>query len=250
MRAKKTTRVDLNLIDIRATLDRLGLRIKDDKGSSIIAFCIFHEDGEVPNLSIRSDSGGIFHCFSCGANGNILHIVERVLKVDRRGAWDFLRGIGDVSQTTESIKRLLGGREKSGRGYLESMNNHINNLYNLTKRPPGLLKALRQAESDYNIDRYFSLCDPVFEMLLLMIDDLHFRVEDYWFAIKDDSGVYNRFVGEVKGIWEYAIQRGYFQRYPKLFQPDPLMGLLGRSRWVAKDWIISDFVNGGLVASD
>ena len=239
MRAKKTTRVDLNLIDIRATLDRLGLRIKDDKGSSILAFCIFHEDGEVPNLSIRSDSGGIFHCFSCGANGNILHIVEQVLKTDRKGAWEFLRGVGEASQTVESIKRLLGKREKGHADYVKSMYKHIDDLYNITKRPTSLLKELRQAELERDIDRYFSLCDPVFEMLLLMIDDLHIRIDDYGFAIKDDPEAYNTFVDEVKNIWEYAIKRGHFTRYPRSFKP---MTMVGQSRWIVKEWEFPEFV--------
>lgn len=240
MRTRKQTRVDLDLVDIRATLDRLGMHIKDDRGATITAFCIFHKDGDVPNLKIRSDSGGVFHCFSCGASGNILHIVERMLKVDRKGAWDFISGVGEVSQTAESIKRLLDKREKGNVDYIESMHKHIDDLYNLTKRPPGLLKALRQAELERDVDRYFSLCDPVHEMLLLMIDDLHVRMEeDYRFTIKDDPEAYNTFVDEVKKIWEYAVEHEYFRRYPKLFQP---MTMVGKSRWIAKEWEIPEFV--------
>ncbi len=239
MKATKQTRVDLNLVDIRTILDQLGVRMDKDKGDYILAYCVFHDDGKVPNLSIRSDSGGIFNCFSCGATGNILRIVEQVLKVDRKGAWDFIRGIGEVSQTTESIKRLLGRRDEGHAGYVKNMFKHIDDLYNITKRPPSILKALRQAELERDVDRYFSLCDPVYEMLLLMIDDLHIRIDDYEYAIKDDTEVYDIFVNEVKKIWKYAIKKGHFKRYPKFFQP---MTMVGKSRWIAKEWVFPEFV--------
>jgi len=41
-----------------------------DSGKEIIAFCPFHDNSRTPSFSINADNG-FFHCFSCGASGNL-----------------------------------------------------------------------------------------------------------------------------------------------------------------------------------
>ena len=248
MRIKKQnkTKVDLDSLDIRETLNRLGVRIKDDRGDYILAFCCFHADGDTPNLSIKSDSGGHFHCFSCGKNGNIFTIAKHVLKADNKATMDFLAGIGDTTHTAESIRRLLDNRSKNTdvNYYVSKMFKHVKDLSALLIRPPGLTKTLKQAEVNKDVDMFFALNDPVFEMLRLMVEDLGERIEDYRFTMKytNDVDCYDDFKDEVKMIWNYAIRVGYFVRYPKRYWWCIGSMYFGRHRRMVSDWQLPVFV--------
>ena len=65
------------------------------KGRSLMGLCPFHSE-KTPSFSVN-DEGGFFHCFGCGAGGNVfkflmelesLSFPESVRKVaDRYGIW-------------------------------------------------------------------------------------------------------------------------------------------------------------------
>ncbi|MCD6579214.1 DNA primase [bacterium] len=46
-------------------------------GNSYKALCPFHEDKKTPSLSISPDKG-LYHCFGCGASGNIITFVSEI----------------------------------------------------------------------------------------------------------------------------------------------------------------------------
>ena len=246
MRIKKQnkTKVDLDSLDIRETLNRLGVRIKDDRGDYILAFCCFHADGDTPNLSIKSDSGGHFHCFSCGKNGNIFTIAKHVLKADNKATMDFLSGIGDTTHTAESIKWLLDNRSKNvnKKYYISKMYYRMCELSSLLKLPPGLTKMIRCAEINKDVDMFYDLVDPVVEMLRLMIDELGNKIADYGVLDKNvgmSEETYDVYMEEVKMIWGYATRNGYFDRYPKQCLG---WGGLDKQLVVTQDWKLPAFV--------
>jgi len=89
-------------------------------GKEYIACCPMpeHEDKN-PSFSISTEgkSKGLWRCFSCGSSGNIIHLVQRVLGLERNEAVHKLlewSGYGDriVSPTTKEIISLLGDEQE------------------------------------------------------------------------------------------------------------------------------------------
>src|SRR6056297_741437 len=61
--------------DFAAVLAAYGLELKKDgsKPSQFKALCPFHEDSR-PSLKVNTDRN-LFHCFACGAKGNVIEFV-------------------------------------------------------------------------------------------------------------------------------------------------------------------------------
>lgn len=72
-------RVDLNDLKARAdfcaVLAHYGLRALG-RGDQLKVACPFHEDAK-PSCSVNTGKG-LFHCFGCGAKGNVLDFVHRM----------------------------------------------------------------------------------------------------------------------------------------------------------------------------
>ncbi len=67
-RIRKLINDNLKITDVAKSY---GIKVKNKK-----AKCPFHEDKN-PSLSL-SDEKNVFHCFGCGAKGNILEFVRRL----------------------------------------------------------------------------------------------------------------------------------------------------------------------------
>ena len=69
-----------------------------------MARCIVHNDSH-PSMSI-SDSVGVYHCFSCGASGNLFTLIRTLYKVSSYPD-DVLRSIDILAEVDDEVKSCL-----------------------------------------------------------------------------------------------------------------------------------------------
>ncbi|TRZ76376.1 MAG: toprim domain-containing protein [Deltaproteobacteria bacterium] len=62
-------------VTFEQVLDRYGLQLKPAKGKELLGLCPFHEDTK-PSFRVNTEKR-VFHCFGCGAKGNVLDFVAR-----------------------------------------------------------------------------------------------------------------------------------------------------------------------------
>lgn len=58
-----------NAVDIKTVAEHYGIKIKHNK-----ALCPFHSE-DTPSLSFKN---GYYHCFGCGAGGDVISLVARI----------------------------------------------------------------------------------------------------------------------------------------------------------------------------
>jgi len=211
---KTASRIQLDNLDIPSVISKLGLRIKDARGTWITAWCIFHDDGKNPNLRIRTDSGGVFRCFSCGAKGNILNLVERAKNLDREAAWQYLATLGKRGVTLEGLRRKLERRKNSNPlVWKQVLNQSLIGVCDLLLAiPPGVRAEQEKAHVTNDVNRFFRLQDPDYFLLRDLIDAVMVRME---YGCDADS--FSDLLFDIQGIWEVAESVGYLERYPVIF---------------------------------
>ncbi len=79
--------------DIVSVITSYGIAL-EKKGTSFMGLCPFHEDKN-PSLSV-DQSKGLFHCFGCGAGGDVFDFVMKKQGVEFKEALAILKG-GDLS---------------------------------------------------------------------------------------------------------------------------------------------------------
>ena len=57
-------------------------------GRSFFGLCPFHKE-KSPSFSVSPDKQ-IFHCFGCGAGGNVIHFISKIENLDFRETLEFL----------------------------------------------------------------------------------------------------------------------------------------------------------------
>ncbi len=87
--------------DIVSVITSYGISL-EKKGSSFMGLCPFHEDKN-PSLSV-DQSKGLFHCFGCGAGGDIFDFVMKHQGVEFREALSILKGSGDTNLKSKEAK--------------------------------------------------------------------------------------------------------------------------------------------------
>jgi len=106
-------------VDLLDFLERLKIE-GEIQGKEFVAKCPLpeHEDS-TPSFSfcLEGDRKGMWQCFGCDSKGNALHLVQRILDVDRKEAskriaewFGFSNVVGSVSSS--EIKRLLDKEDK------------------------------------------------------------------------------------------------------------------------------------------
>ena len=100
----------LRELPIEGVAERLGLRVVRHK-----SLCPFHEDSH-PSLSFKV-SKNTYRCFVCGASGDTIRLVEKVLHKDFREACRWLANEHNVILTEhkpEEVTTPLPPREGTG----------------------------------------------------------------------------------------------------------------------------------------
>jgi len=102
-------RRSVSIIDLAR---RLGLSVAQ-RGKSHLTLCPFHQD-KTPSLNLFDEEGGAphYHCFACGAHGDVFSLVQHVNKLDFRAAVDWLAqnyGLTNSSQAfVSSVNQTTG----------------------------------------------------------------------------------------------------------------------------------------------
>ncbi len=76
-------------IDLPSFIDGKYVRLVKAGRDRFVGLCPFHGE-KSPSMSVWSD--GRWHCFGCGAGGDVFEFVKRWYKCDFRGALEILRG--------------------------------------------------------------------------------------------------------------------------------------------------------------
>lgn len=77
-------------------------------GNNMMGLCPLHNDKKSPSLSVSPDKQ-IFHCFGCGAGGNVIHYIQAQMNLD---FMDSLRYLAERAHL-EMPTRRGGDRQKS-----------------------------------------------------------------------------------------------------------------------------------------
>jgi 5S rRNA maturation endonuclease (ribonuclease M5) len=104
--------------------------LKNGQGDEAIAFCPFHNDQHTPNLSINLKSG-LFKCFACGAQGDVLSFYQK------RHGCDFKEALIDLAR----IAGVNGGHPQAQKPQVvatyDYLDNSGNRPYQVCRREPG-----------------------------------------------------------------------------------------------------------------
>ena len=73
-------------------------KLEKASGGEYKCRCLFHDDND-PSMYIN-DEKGLFHCFSCGAKGDVITIIEHMEGIDFRSAVERLANDNGISMTT------------------------------------------------------------------------------------------------------------------------------------------------------
>lgn len=229
---------NLERLDIRAVLNRLGVRVKGESGGWITAWCIFHADGDNPNLRVHPD-GGVFRCFSCGASGNILHLVEQALGVDREGAWLFLGEMEHHAPTIGQIRRKLESRdERAVVGWVELLEKKLDDVSRLGFTiSPGERTSIWLAEQECDFVRWVDLVDENYYIITNAVDYAMAIVESEYLP-RLRAGELASFyyaVEEINSVWKLAELLGYIADHPLVWQQGGLVRVTSISDYIPKE---------------
>ena len=105
----------IHAADLEAVLGGMGVttsRRRNQRGYELYFNCINpeHEDtGMKMSIAEEGRHKGLFNCWSCKSNGNIIHIIQHFCKVNFVGALEWLQnrvGVGELQGTESLIYRL------------------------------------------------------------------------------------------------------------------------------------------------
>src|SRR5437773_1016168 len=74
--------------ELAAVIAERGIEVKR-KGRQMVARCPFHQGDDTPSFTV-TPSKGLFHCFGCGAAGDVIGFVTKHDKVSFGAALDVL----------------------------------------------------------------------------------------------------------------------------------------------------------------
>ncbi|AAZ68358.1 DNA primase [Ehrlichia canis str. Jake] len=99
---------DMNVVDIIKSKvklsDVVGQRVKLTKrGNSVIGLCPFHGE-KTPSFTV-SDEKGLYYCFGCGANGDVIQFTSDINALDFKGAVDYLAEMYSIDLPKSTSKK-------------------------------------------------------------------------------------------------------------------------------------------------
>jgi len=90
-------------IDILKVVEQSGIQLTKH-GQNHFGGCPFHDE-KTPSFSV-SPSKQMFHCFGCGAGGDVIDYVKKYYSLDFPGALQFLGIKKQTPQTKKQISRI------------------------------------------------------------------------------------------------------------------------------------------------
>jgi len=106
------------------------------KGRNYFGICPFHKE-KSPSFSVSPDKQ-IFHCFGCGAGGNVIHFISKIENLDFRETLEFLAersGIELPTSENEQFNQRQVLKDKVYKINECTANFYHENLYKPTAKP-------------------------------------------------------------------------------------------------------------------
>ncbi|MCK4644287.1 DNA primase [bacterium] len=122
-------------------------------GKNHMGLCPFHSDSKSPSLSVSEDKG-LYHCFGCGASGNVITFISEIEGISRFEAIKALANEIGIDITSGYQK---GKREKFLQITQLAAKTFHNNLINEIKLNPTLRKFIKDRHITENIAKQFFL---------------------------------------------------------------------------------------------
>ena len=88
---------------IAEVVARYGIELRPT-GRAMVGWCPFHQDRHKPNLHVYPDTDS-YYCYRCGIGGDAIDFVERIDRVDFRGAISRLTGLEPLTGPPASVPR-------------------------------------------------------------------------------------------------------------------------------------------------
>ena len=77
---------------------------------NFFGLCPFHKE-KTPSFSVSPDKQ-IFHCFGCGAGGNVIHFISKIENVDFKESLELAGTERDTMKKVVEITILYANKEK------------------------------------------------------------------------------------------------------------------------------------------
>lgn len=94
-------------ISLERLVARRGVKL-EKKGADLVGRCCFHEGDNEPSLVV-TPAKNLWHCFGCGAAGDVIEWVRRTEGVSFRHAVELLRegvAVGDSTVKVGTVRKL------------------------------------------------------------------------------------------------------------------------------------------------
>jgi DNA primase catalytic core len=246
-------------IDIVGVARDLGLQIENSRGAERRAICPFHKDTR-PSLNFFRAAARVgsdrdhFHCFACGAHGDVIDLVQGVQRAAFKDALEWLArraGIAIEASYVEEIDRRSGLEEfgslletarvrpsASFRKFAESRRFDpewlqkvgtaivkLNPLLEKARRSPAIAKALKVAGIAREVEQV--------DQSDLWKSDIRgfFAGERFVIEIRDAGGQFAGFAARATGdqVPKYLFTAG-FPKKETLYRFDEVLKRLARER--------------------
>lgn len=103
------------------------------RGNSLVGLCPFHDE-KTPSFVVN-DQKGLFHCFGCGASGNVFSFVMQYENLDFKGALNKLANLAGITLTSVSLYQgLKSTLLQAQKWFTEQLCNNPSALLYLQKR--------------------------------------------------------------------------------------------------------------------
>lgn len=107
----------LQSVEIDRIAERLGMELRNQSSTIKTTLCPFHDD-KSPSLQIdtsRSHGRQHYHCYACGAHGDVIDLVKGSLQVDFKQAVDWLDpdAYKSLSRTTDKTRSAASTKDNT-----------------------------------------------------------------------------------------------------------------------------------------
>ena len=99
--------IKIKQIDLVSVVRDVGVELQN-RGGRLVGLCPFHSENK-PSFFIFTDNR--FHCFSCGEHGDAVDFLQRLYRLDFKGALNWL-GINQKPVTVADKKKIAEANKK------------------------------------------------------------------------------------------------------------------------------------------
>ena len=161
--------------------------------NELICLCPFHEE-DTPSFNANLETG-IYHCFGCGAKGNVRTFISKMEDIDADEAWKKLQDLVDTTYTLEDY----ASEKNFSMDYLEELdlkNTKYNNIAIPYRNIDGSINSIRYRNHPFNPIRFTWAKGS--KAIPYGLDKISTYTKDYIILVEGES--------DAQTLWLYGIQ--------------------------------------------